>query len=201
MLTASKQIVCACWGDRSGNPRTRPDFSNAEGIHLLREDRKDKKEKKEKKEKKGRRRNPKAEDTGQVEDRGDRGKSETSTVADESELDRPSEVADTSELKAWGQRLEESVTRSKSEGSRNTALASRIEEASDPESSLHDFEVATFYSPTVCDQCYGLLLGLWDQGYRCPSPQCGQVVCHECLPMVPDDCGIKQSPEDQGDDD
>eukprot|EP00931_Biecheleriopsis_adriatica_P046497 TRINITY_DN26702_c0_g1_i1.p1 TRINITY_DN26702_c0_g1~~TRINITY_DN26702_c0_g1_i1.p1 ORF type:complete len:227 (+),score=36.78 TRINITY_DN26702_c0_g1_i1:85-681(+) len=49
----------------------------------------------------------------------------------------------------------------------------------------HDFRLTTFYAPEHCSVCGNLLLGLWDQGYKCASS--GQVVCHSCLPNVPND--------------
>ena len=52
----------------------------------------------------------------------------------------------------------------------------------------HDFQLVSVYVPTTCDSCNHLLLGLWNQGYRCQSEDCGQVVCHECVESVPLGC-------------
>ena len=52
----------------------------------------------------------------------------------------------------------------------------------------HDFQLVSVYTPTTCDACSNLLLGLWNQGFRCQNEDCGQVVCHDCLESVPERC-------------
>ena len=63
--------------------------------------------------------------------------------------------------------------------------AESVEAADD---SPHDFQLTSVYSPTVCDACSNLLLGLWNQGFQCQNEDCGQVVCHDCLESVPRQC-------------
>mmetsp|Transcript_11104 Transcript_11104/g.20950 ORF Transcript_11104/g.20950 Transcript_11104/m.20950 type:complete len:130 (+) Transcript_11104:121-510(+) len=47
-----------------------------------------------------------------------------------------------------------------------------------------------FFSPTSCDACGNLLLGLWNQGYRCDGDNCGQTVCPDCVETIPDNCPL-----------
>ncbi len=41
----------------------------------------------------------------------------------------------------------------------------------------HEFEVTSFGTPTSCDVCGKMLLGLWKQGYSCRG--CNQMNVHE----------------------
>lgn len=51
----------------------------------------------------------------------------------------------------------------------------------------HKFKTTTYLSPTWCNHCGSLLLGLMKQGKQCT--QCGINVHHRCHEMVPKTCG------------
>jgi hypothetical protein len=50
----------------------------------------------------------------------------------------------------------------------------------------HDFEVASFATPTSCDACGKMLIGLWKQGFSCGA--CNMMTCHEACMHLPVMC-------------
>jgi hypothetical protein len=50
----------------------------------------------------------------------------------------------------------------------------------------HDFGITSFATPTSCDVCGKMLVGLWNQGYACSA--CNQTNVHEACMHVPISC-------------